>query len=316
MNPNTTSSKPGKVPLKHDQFMRRCLTFAPDCTRELIHLTLHGDPILSMLDLDDWRVEPSVLLSNELGELQCDLLISVGLLGGDATVPRVMILFEHKSTAESDVLFQISKYRSAISLHYQKSIVLTLVLYHGQQRGWKLSDITLPALEHIPQALHHCVGAWAMDFPYRFLDFGDEQIQRQTEQLNDQGVYDILVRIWNLTKADVGEMCVASLKLAHEKRVQMCWMVMQYIQPLFTHDEICETEAEYLPKEKRIMTQVLSMEEETFQLGIEQGVANATQAIAENMLRGGFDVSKIVELTELSTDTVAELQHKLNGAGA
>ncbi len=69
------------------------------------------------------------------------------------------------------------------------------------------------------------------------------------------------------------------------------------------------------------MTQVLSMEEETFQLGkeqglqqgIEQGAAIATQAIAENMLRVGFDVSKIVELTELSADRVSELQHQLHG---
>ena len=77
------------------------------------------------------------------------------------------------------------------------------------------------------------------------------------------------------------------------------------------------------------MTQVLSMEEETFQLGVEQGIeqgleqgleqgieqgaANATQAIAENMLRGGFDVSKIVELTALSADRVSELQHQLHG---
>ena len=61
------------------------------------------------------------------------------------------------------------------------------------------------------------------------------------------------------------------------------------------------------------MTQVLSMEEETFQLGKEQGAATATQAIAENMLRLGFDVSKIVELTELSADRVSELQHQLHG---
>ena len=64
-----------------------------------------------------------------------------------------------------------------------------------------------------------------------------------------------------------------------------------------------------MAQKEEIMEHTTTWEEQGIEKGLEQGVAQATQAIALNMLRQSMPVEMIAELTGL---TIAQLQQLQN----
>ncbi len=134
----------------HDRFFREALS-RPGAARAFLKHVLPAD-VMAVLDVSEPEMVQDSFVDAELGVHQADLLYRVQLRDGRGAYAYV--LFEHKSTPDRWVAFQLLRYMVRIwerNLQERGKLwpIVPLVVYHGRDRWWPAR--TLEALLAVPE---------------------------------------------------------------------------------------------------------------------------------------------------------------------
>ncbi|WP_417732163.1 Rpn family recombination-promoting nuclease/putative transposase [Rosistilla oblonga] len=145
----------------HDRFVRRLLGEL-DRVRDLVRWQLPAE-VLAELDLESIRPAKESFVDIALREGLSDLVFDVKLSRGDDAF--VVLLFEHKSTADPQTIFQVLRYIVGINDQRLRSgqplcCVIPLVFYHGRS-PWNVAR-TMQELVESPEPLRGFVPSFAM----------------------------------------------------------------------------------------------------------------------------------------------------------
>lgn len=153
----------------HDKFVREAFS-DPDRAAASLKTILPED-LVSQLNLDQLSVLKESYIDNELNEYFSDLVFGVPIYGDTDEQVDVVLLFEHKSTPDKHVLFQVGHYMFA---HYFKAIknkekikpIIPIIYYQGK-RKWNAPQLSrlfetyseeiktyIPTIKHVFVALH------------------------------------------------------------------------------------------------------------------------------------------------------------------
>jgi len=177
----------------HDRFVRRFLGDT-DQVRDFVRWQLPPD-VLADLNLSSIRPSSESFVDNTLREGLSDLVFDVKLSSGaDA---YVVLLFEHKSTAERRTVFQVLRYIVGINDQRERNkqplcCVIPLVLYHGRGR-WNVAR-TMRELIDSPESLR----CYIPDFTLPLLDLS----QCSDEELRGESVFLAYMSLLKYIKRD------------------------------------------------------------------------------------------------------------------
>ena len=138
-----------KVQNPHDKFVRE--TFSdPERAQAFVEEFL-PEKIVKELDLSRLKVSQDSYLDNEMKEYFSDLILKIPVKKAKNRNLKIAFLFEHKSSPDNFVLFQVGHY---LFSHYFKIIrqskklelLIPLIYYQGKQK-WE-----------VPRLLHHFKG--------------------------------------------------------------------------------------------------------------------------------------------------------------
>ncbi len=119
----------------HDIFFRSFFSSVERIERLL--KTILPKDILSLFDLSTLKMEPSVIVKKS--EIRVDMVLSIMLKNSKNKV-KVILILDHKSWPDKNVIQQLQKYQLMIVNEYCKSEVLhpvlCIIFYHGGKR-WK-----------------------------------------------------------------------------------------------------------------------------------------------------------------------------------
>jgi len=136
----------------HDRFFKEALS-RPAATRDFLQYYL--PPVIAeLLDVSSAELVKDSFVDGELREHFSDLLCEVGLRGGGGAY--VYVLFEHKSSPEPLIAFQLLRYMVRVweySLRQRARLwpIVPVVVYHGQAT-WRVPP-NLQAVLEVPAAM-------------------------------------------------------------------------------------------------------------------------------------------------------------------
>ena len=165
----------------HDKFVRATFENV-DRARALFESTLSSE-LLQVLDLDSIRVLKESYIQDDLTEYFSDLVFELDLKESKTNTTDVVLLFEHKSSPDKNVLFQLGHYMFS---HWFKKIrnsepikpIIPIIYYQGRQR-W-----IVPSLKEIFGEVDEIVQAYIPDIHYEFIGLHSLS-ERTIEKMRD-----------------------------------------------------------------------------------------------------------------------------------
>ena len=291
-----------------------------------------GEERAREFDWDDVRFEDTkkVGLASSI-EKRYDLLLSVNLRVEDS-LRRILLLLEHKSYHDSDLMKQLLGY---LFVHYESSDVpmVPIVLYHGQTKLVDLQsfqDSLDYGDEKFKSALKRLFGGELLQFRALFVNFRD---LAKVAHLLDPGwdcMAHMMANIRDFNRDHMRPLVEKTTRIVDfGRRYHITMLSLLYIE--FIHPEkfdvkdfaALEREIEPDP-DKRVLADVESMNEiETrfgrhlydhgIEFGREQGIEQTVKDTVFRMSAHGFDLDDICVATDLSRDEVEKLRSQRSG---
>ena len=172
----------------HDVFFRSFFSTIKKVERLL--KTILPKDILDLFDLSTLKIEPSVVVKNS--EIRADLVLSI-MLKNSKGKAKIILILDHKSWPDKDVIQQLQKYQLMIVNEFCRDKgefpppVLCIIFYHGDKK-WKRSS-----------SLHE-------DWISRGL-FSKEEIEKLSPYLMNFKPY-----VFDLSKFDIAKRAIDSMK--------------------------------------------------------------------------------------------------------
>jgi len=159
----------------HDHFFRK--TFSQiEVARDFIDQFLPVE-VTACLDLKSLELTKESFVDEQLRSSQSDLLYRVNLRDGDEGF--VYVLFEHKSTPDAMVSFQLLRYMVRIWEQHQRQgedlcPIVPLILYHGA-KSWNTAR-TMKEVVQCPESFQRYVPDFETQL-YDLSDYSDEELK-------------------------------------------------------------------------------------------------------------------------------------------
>ena len=315
----------------HDQFFRRIFSQVK-YARELLSLVL-AKRLLQRLDLDTLQPEKETHI-HEGTERRMDALFSARLKDSAQTA-QIILLIEHKSFNDSQLMQQLLEYQTVI-YRQQTGPVIPIVVYHGKE---KFSQKPLTFQGFLPFSFSAApeLSEYALNFKCCFLNIQELDIYRGAQGLNCASFLFIIKKIRGLNEPTLGEFFKLFGSLDWTERKAFINEVVTYINGYnvgYTPERLKEIEAKYIKNESErslpVYESFLEKEsrksrEEGLKLGLEQGLEKGIEeGLEEGMAKGrevvremilrliqeGIDIETISKCTELSPNEVEELHQE------
>ena len=262
-------------------------------------------------ELFNWetlKTELTTFMDDEWKAKRADLAFSVELKDSQKKV-KVILLLEHKSSENKNVLTQLLSYQARIYSHHNYPII-PIIVYHGEKKKWQGPLEFHQLLEGLTPTLQEQFGKNILNFTCRLLNIQELNISKTGMDLTSEPVLLILQNIWDLDDKRVAEVIRKANKLPEKDRQELLGRAFDYIQQYdknFTWKRLRDIESITLEKGESIMIPLTNSLEKAEKKGIEkgkkegieQGKKLGIQDVALKMFEQGLDLEIISKTTGL-----------------
>ncbi len=286
--------------------------------KELIEIAL---PV-EITDMFNWQSllnENESFIDQELKEFFSDILFSVDIKTGKHI--KIYLLFEHKSYPDPGIWKQLLTYLARIYNKMDKlNVVIPIVFYHGEKE-WKISRNFKNSIE-LPGDVKNRLIKYIPDFEYALIDLRSEDIN---EMLISLTMKVVLYTFKNIKRFEDREKLENFVKLSKDLFYEESGLtiIKKLLLYLYTTNEINpvemkETINRLISAEKGniAMTTAERLMKEGFEKGIEEGIEKgieeAKKEDALKMLKKGYPIQDIIEITGLSESIILKLKKDFN----
>ncbi len=299
------------TPTTHDAIFKQFLT-DPETARDFLEMHLPPD-LLQSCDLNTLKLEPGSFIERDLRAYYSDVLYSLKTGKDDG---YVYALIEHQSSPDKHMAFRLVRYAiAAMQRHLQAGhdrlpLVIPMLFYHGQitpypySMSW-LEEFSDPELARQLYAGH---------FPLVDVTvIPDDEIMQHRRM----AILELLQKhVRHRDLIELQERLVTLLLAGYTTKEQLISLINYMLQMGSTtkperllrelarrapqHEEELMTIAEYLEQKGR---------EEGLQEGVQKGERGAALKIAHAMLADGLELARVMKLTGLSEEELAQIHH-------
>ncbi|CAI1637994.1 Putative transposase, YhgA-like [Serratia fonticola] len=299
------------TPTTHDAIFKQFLT-DPETARDFLEMHLPPD-LLQSCDLNTLKLEPGSFIERDLRAYYSDVLYSLKTGKDDG---YVYALIEHQSSPDKHMAFRLVRYAiAAMQRHLQAGhdrlpLVIPMLFYHGQitpypySMSW-LEEFSDPELARQLYAGH---------FPLVDVTvIPDDEIMQHRRM----AILELLQKhVRHRDLFELQERLVTLLLAGYTTKEQLISLINYMLQMGSTtkperllrelarrapqHEEELMTIAEYLEQKGR---------EEGLQEGVQKGERGAALKIAHAMLADGLELARVMKLTGLSEEELAQIHH-------
>jgi predicted transposase/invertase (TIGR01784 family) len=281
------------------------------------------EKIQNKLDLRTLRISNVKFVDKKLEDYFSDLLYEINLKSSPKRA-LIYLLFEHKCWEEWFICLQLLKYMVRIWELFLKQnkkakylpVIIPLVIYHGKPR-WSLSDRFISLFEE-PTDLEQYIP----DFTFNLYDIShmpDEYIQGtpllRIFLTTFKYIYspELKIKLWEIFKL--------FLELSDKEKVsEYLEVLLRYLfnsPGEFDKDDIREQVTGILEEGGDLMQTIAQqLRSEGIKIGEEKGIKigelGKARETAKRMLKKGFDLDTIVEITGLEPSEVEKLHEVTN----
>ena len=304
-----------KIENPHDKFFKETLGNV-EVTKSFLHNYLPPN-VMEVLDVDTLELQKDSFINKELEEGFSDLLFSADIEDSEG---YVYFLFEHKSNPDKAVAFQLLKYIAEIwntkmtkEKEDQLPVILPLVIYHGAS-SWNIETAIGDMITGYKD-LSTEIRNFVPDYQYLIYD-----ISKYTDQeVKGEARVRILFTLFrDVQKAEnAQELLKIIAKAVHylqeldDKQAGMEYFetFMRYIFSAaknLTREDAAEivkkVEKDYPEGSEIVMTLADILREE--------GEAQGVRKVALEMLRKGFTVELVAEITHMDVKEIKKLKEQ------
>ncbi len=284
----------------HDAFFKKWLG-NPRLAADFV-VNFFPQEVVNLLDLGTLAPQKDSFVSPDLIRSHSDLLYKTRLLDSDNPA-YVYLLFEHKSSTDKTVIFQLLRYIVRIWEKYDGKepfkLILPLVFYHGNEH-WNSATNMHQLLETIPFDLKRYIP----NFEYLLVNVHDISFDKAS--LENTLVFELLKAI----KPPASDKAIARLAglMINLSRVtedtELLYAILKYL-----HEHDLETET-YETLTKKLVDEGIAMptlKERYRQQGREEAQQEERQSIATQMKQAGVPASQISLYTKLTPQQIEQL---------
>jgi predicted transposase/invertase (TIGR01784 family) len=296
-----------KVYQPHDKFLKRMLSDI-EIAKSLMHSYV-GPEMERRVDWESVQLTNKSFISQELEQFHSDVIYKC-TLDLDNKQAYIYNLIEHQSTPDERLPFRILGYNvQLMEQHLNEGnkklpIIINVCIYAGQESPYPYSTDIFDYFE-LPDL--------AREKMFKPIDLTDLTLLSQEELLKDETAGLVKVLLKQGIKRDYLNWIKNNRELII-KLVTSTFGISSIIYILGTDDvnepkELLNAIVESSPEQKQIiMTAALKLQQEGRQEGIREGVHTKAIDMANNMIRKGFDLNTIQELTGLSKEELEKLK--------
>jgi len=282
--------------------------------RELIEIALSVE-ITEMFNWQSLVNENESFIDEELKEFFSDILFSVNIKDGQDI--KIYLLFEHKSYPDPGIWKQLLSYLSRIYNRMDKlTPVIPIVFYHGETE-WRISKNFIDSIE-LPKDVKNKILKYIPDFEYALIDLRKEDVE---EMLISLTMKVVLYTFQNIRDFESREKLENFIKLSKDLFYEDSGLkiIQKLLLYLYATNEVNpvnmkEAISRLISNDKGniAMTTAERLMKEGFEQGIKQGIEQGIEKDAVKMLKKGYPVQEIVEITGLPEAVILKLKQNLN----
>lgn len=288
----------------HDGLFKQFLTDTRTA-RDFLHLYLPPE-MLAICDLSTLQLEPGSFVDREFRALHSDVLWSLKTTQG---VGYVYALIEHQSTPDRHMAFRLMHYAmSAMKRHLDAGndtlpLVIPMLFYHGRlspypySQSW-LADFNQPAL-----ARQLYGGNFIL---VDVTTLPDDEIMRHRHMALLEFIQKY-IRHRDMT--EFLDPLVSLFAQGYTDREHVTALVTYMLRA----DTIADPQAFIHQLAERLEQQkgeIMTGAEQFEQIGLEKGLQQGRQEVAQALLTHGLDREMIIQVTGLTDAQLAQLQHQ------
>ena len=258
------------------------------------------------LDFRTLKFEGTVYTDAEGNERRADAIISVMTKDGG----RVLFLIEHKSSQNKIVLTQLLSYQTILYQEEQTEVVPIVISTAKAQ--WRVA-------RRFRSLTNNLCPEVTLDFGYLLLDIFTYDVESLKSDFPKSYPYFLaLIGLQRLSREAIKDFFVESLTLETEERMNLVAIATTCLinsDSNFSMGVLEDIEAGCIENvEDRLMRTVKlgfeGWEEKGFKRGLAEGKAEGRADVAIRMLKKGFGVEVICQVTGLKRDEVTRLERK------
>ena len=304
----------------HDKFFKSVISQS-EYAGQLISMNVPKE-ISVQLDWKRLRQMPGSFIDKGYKESFTDALFSIPYRGKEEDV-LIGVLVEHKSYPDPKVFSQLLRYQSNIYSSMGKMPILLQLFYHGKEK-WNLPLSFFESLD-LKSEDRELFRGNVLDFRYQLIDVSSEEYNNLNFSLEIRSILYTLKNIWHLHKREYirafsHEFLSKLRRTDYElyKKIVDYWWGFVSIEPEEILKHISQKEENIM---KSTMTQLLERgradgietgiekgiergikkgRAEGIETGIKKGRAEGKLEAARTMLRKGYALTDIIEITGLT----------------
>lgn len=284
--------------------------------------------VLDQLDMDSLEKLDGSFINERLKETFTDILYGVRIGDKDA---YVALLFEHKSYADKQAIFQVAGYIidvwSKIILEGKKElpVVIPLIIYHGEYNWNYKRDIRemIPDFDILPEYLKQMLPVLKHEF-INIKGYTEEDIREYkpiTRMVLRAFKYiyedkDKLIETFIISVDELG------LEVSKEDFNRYADTILLYFSSFnsdIREEDIVQKIQELGGKGERIMTILQEREQKGIEEGIilgmqqgkKEGIQEGIKTTAKAMIIEGESIDKIMKYTKLTMEQIEEVKEEM-----
>ncbi|WP_217550290.1 Rpn family recombination-promoting nuclease/putative transposase [Pantoea sp. GbtcB22] len=303
------------TPVPHDAAFKAFLTH-PDTARDFIKLHVPAE-FRAICDLSTLKLESGSFVEEDLRAYYSDVLYSVKTTEGDG---YIHVLIEHQSTPDRHMAFRLMRYAiAAMQRHLDAGnmklpLVVPVLFYTGRRSPYPYSTDWLQEFCDPDMAAR----LYGMAFP-----LVDVTVIPDDEIMSHRSMAALTLLQKHIHRRDLSELLdrlATTLLTGHLTGQQLVSLINYLIQAGETDDAeaFVRNLAQKVPQhEDALMTIAQQLEQKGIEIGRqlgemkgrEEGKLEEKLELAGKMLKSGYPLQSVKELTGLSDEILAEIRH-------
>jgi len=299
--------KKKKSAVPHDATFRQLLTH-PDVARDFMQLHLPAE-LRDICDLNSLKLESGSFVEDDLRQYFSDVLYSLKTSAGDG---YIHVLIEHQSTPDRHMAFRLMRYAIAAMQrhleagHKKLPLVIPVLFYAGLRTPYPYSTRWYDEFDD-PRVAENLYGG---AFP-----LVDVTVIPDDEIMTHRSMAALTLLQKHIHQRDIASLTdrLATLFMADYLSSPQVLALIHYLMQTgesADHEAFIRELAHQVPQHgDALMTIAEQFEQKGIEKGRTEGKREAALEIARTMLQKGLEDKTIMEMTGLSSDELAAIQH-------
>ncbi|WP_162344022.1 Rpn family recombination-promoting nuclease/putative transposase [Cyclobacterium salsum] len=289
----------------HDAFVRESFS---DAERAVAFLECFlPEKLVKHINFESLTVLKETYINEALKEHFSDLVFEVSLKSDNSVKTDVVLLFEHKSSPDRNVLFQVGYYMFA---HWTKCLtenkepkpIIPIIYYQGK-KNWKVGNLS-DLFKNYPEEIRN----YMPTLNPIFIDLKTISKDQLMEMRNNLMGAAILAQQWRINPTKLKEDFERIFRLLPIEDTKMNFLEMIVVYALnvseITEAQLGETiKSIPEPLKEKIMTTYTMLIEK----GIQKGKIEEKNEVIVSLFDEGFETAKIAKIVKLSEEKVVAI---------